>query len=91
MWSILVSAALGLLRLVLGIKKADPAVQMAADAATAQSELHQEEAANVIRHEASAARAAADARGLRDSGPLNAINPSPDAPVNQSPDAHFRD
>jgi hypothetical protein len=63
----------------------------AAEAATAETELEQEEAANAILTKAAAARAAAERVGLRDNGPPDAVKTDPDAPVNQSRDAHFRD
>lgn len=95
MWSIIVSAVIGALKAVFSLegKPKDPsAVDLAASNAAAEAQLSQEKSANEILTEGAQARADADARQLRhDDGPGDSVNTDPDAAVNSSPDAHFRD
>lgn len=95
MWSIVITAIIGALKAILGLggKPAEPsAVDLAASDAAAQEQLSQERTANDILTEGAQARADADARQLRhDDGPSDGVNTDPDAAVNSSPDAHFRD
>lgn len=95
MWSLIVEAVIGALKAIIGLggkPKESSATDLAASNATAETELAQQEATNETLRTAAAARTAADARiVLSDDGPPNAVNLDPDASVNQSPDAHFRD
>ena len=92
--SAILSFILGLLGKALGslFGKKDPtAVDLATSNARAQEQLKQEQAGNAILDKALRARSDADI-GLRgDNGPSDSVNTDPDAPVNRSPDAHFRD
>lgn len=95
MWSLIFEAVLGALKAILGLggKPKDPsATELSASDATAQTELAQQEATNVILENGAEARTAAGTRIVfGDDGPPNAVNLNPAAAVNASPDAHFRD
>lgn len=71
----------------------DPTIgDIAASNAVAQTEVVQEENGNAELRQATEARTAADTQLLHgDNGEADAINTDRSAPVNTSPDAHFRD
>ena len=67
MWGLIIQAVLGALKAVLGLRasKEPTATDLAGQAATATTELHQEEAANAVTTQAAAARADADVAVVR--------------------------
>jgi hypothetical protein len=84
-----------IVRWLLGLffgKKEPTAADRAAEAATAETQLDQEEAANAVLRKGADARARVDRDVvLGNNGPPGAVNTDPDAPVNRSEDANFRD
>lgn len=83
----------GIVEWVLGLflKKSSPKIQdIAASNAVAQTELTQSEEANAIMEKGALARNAFDASQLQQSGADTVITAADD-PVNQDPNAHFRD
>jgi len=85
---------LSIIKFVLGLfsKSAPNEVDLADSNARAQERLNQEVSANEALAKAVAARNDAVAGSMSgESGPASDVNLDPDAPVNRSEHAHFRD
>ena len=94
MWSMILTAAMGLLKTVLGAvfgKKDPSAVDLAASNATAQAGLAQEKSANEVLTTAAAAGRDADARILRYDTGAAQVTVDPAAPINKDPEGYYRD